>query len=227
MALSHDDRHYRPDTRHSSGSARRYEGNGDSDGRQNRHHPGTNERSPERRRDHSRSLSPQGRESRVHGNQRPPRRGNKPDGPQKESTTDVPKNDNRPSVPSSATQHFAKSVRRQLNRAQNQSKDDHAVDTQSGELSHVIQHKEASSKGHNRNRDHTHASDHTNDTTNSTLSTLLSLFLRICGTDTCVVILEAILPPHCLVCFALLTLGHFIGFPRPRHPFFQILSVRF
>lgn len=212
MALSHDDRHYRPDNRHNLNSARRHEGNGDSDGRQTRHHSGTTGRSPERGRDRSRSLSPQGRD-RVHSNQR---RGNKLNGPQKEkenTASDAPKNDNRPSSPPSTTQHLSRSMRRQMNRAQNQPKDDRARDTQAEEAPHVIQPKEASSKGHDNNR--TYPSDHTN-TTNSTPSTLLPLFLRIYGTDTCVVIPGAIFPPHCLACFALLTLGHSIGVFAPR-----------
>ena len=211
MALSHDDRHYRPDNRHNSNSARRYEGNGDSDGRQIRHHSGTTGRSPERGPDCSRSLSPQGRDH-VHSNQR---RSNKLNEPQKEkenTASDAPKNDNRLSSPPSTTQHLSRSMRRQMNRAQNQ-KDDRARDTQAEEAPHVIQHKEASSKGHNDDR--TYPSDHTN-TTNSTLSTLLPLFLRINGTDTCVVIPGAIFSPHCLACFALLTLGHSIGVFAPR-----------
>lgn len=227
MTLSHDDRHYRPDNRHNLNSARRYEGNGDFDGRQIRHHSGTIGRSPDRGRDRSRSFSPQGRD-RVHGNER---RDNKFNGPQREKeniVSDVPKNDNRLLSPPSTTQHLSRSMRRQMNRAQNQPKDEHARDTRAEGVPHVIQHQEASSKGHNNNC--TYPSDHTN-TTDSTLSTLLPLFLRIYGTDTCVVIPGAIFPPHCLACFALLTLGHSIGVFAPTtsilpHPLRQF-CVRF
>ncbi|KAF5351111.1 hypothetical protein D9756_008315 [Leucocoprinus leucothites] len=167
VPLSHDDRHYRPDGRHAPSTGRRYEGNGDpSDNRQGRHPSGNAGRSPQRGRDHSRSLSPQARDSRSRNNQRSARgRGNKSNNGFQKGTAapDTSKNDDRhwvPSPPSSGPQHLSRSMRRQLNRAQNQSKEERAGGSRPEDAEGAPPQREAGGNGPNHDKDHTYSPEY-------------------------------------------------------------------